>query len=238
MAASEEQLARQRELPSWKAKQLEPLGQAEVAQSWVQVPPLQLVPLLPELSGMHRPPWHPALTEQGEPVAWGTGAQAPVLDSHANDEPQDHPRRQSGKQAETAGEHTYPSRQSVSLAHSEAQYELPSEPARHTPSGQLLTLQFPEQYPPIHARPPEVLSSRKQTPLAQDWSIVHAPPTPILPLTLQPVETANTANRRPRPEMKRRCGQGPSERRILVSSSKKQASAKKTIGCDSAGGED
>ena len=62
-----EQAVRQWKLPSWKAKQVEPEGQEEDAQSWVQVPPVQMVPLKVELSGMHKPPWQSALRVQGEP---------------------------------------------------------------------------------------------------------------------------------------------------------------------------
>jgi hypothetical protein len=104
-----EQLAMQREFPSWKARQAEPVGQAEVAQSWVQVPAVQLVPLVLEVSGMHKPPWQSVLSEQNEPTDLGVtvgAAQAPVLESHTSDEPQDQPRRQSGRQAETSAEHT------------------------------------------------------------------------------------------------------------------------------------
>lgn len=102
-------MVRQRELPSWKTKQAEPDGQAEAAQSWVQVPAVQVVPLLLELSGMHRLPWQPALRVQGEPRDWRvvSGAvQAPLLESQVSDDPQGQPRRQSGKQTLASGEHT------------------------------------------------------------------------------------------------------------------------------------
>jgi hypothetical protein len=100
---------RQRELPSWNVRQVEPEGQAEAAQSWVQVPAVQVVPLLLETSGMHRLPWQPALRVQGEPSGWGVGlgaVQAPVLESQVSEEPQDQPRRQSGRQTLASGEHT------------------------------------------------------------------------------------------------------------------------------------
>jgi hypothetical protein len=96
-------------LPSWKVRQVEPEGQAEAAQSWVQVPAVQVVPLLLEISGMHRLPWQPALRVQGEPRDWrvGSGAvQAPVSLLQVSDDPQDQPRRQSGKQTSASGEHT------------------------------------------------------------------------------------------------------------------------------------
>ncbi len=100
---------RQRELPSWKVRQFEPDGQADEAQSCVQVPAVQLVPLVLEISGMHRPPWQPALRVHGEPSGWGVilgAVQAPVLESQVSEEPQDQPSRQSGKQALASGEHT------------------------------------------------------------------------------------------------------------------------------------
>jgi hypothetical protein len=92
-----------------KAKQVEPEGQAEEAQSCVQVPAVQLVPPALVLSGMHRPPWQPSLRVQAEPMGWGVGlgaAQVPLPVSHSRDEPQDQPCRQSGKQTLASGEHT------------------------------------------------------------------------------------------------------------------------------------
>ncbi len=96
-------------MPSWKVRQVAPEGQADVAQSCVQVPAVQVVPLLLEISGMHRPPWQPTLRVQGEPRGWGVGlgaVQAPVALSQVRPEPQDQPRRQSGKQTLASGEHT------------------------------------------------------------------------------------------------------------------------------------
>ncbi len=96
-------------MPSRKAKQVDPEGQAEVAQSCVQVPAVHTVPLELELWGMHRPPWQPALRVHGEPRGWGVGmgaVHAPVAASHVSEEPQDQPRRQSGKQTLASGEHT------------------------------------------------------------------------------------------------------------------------------------
>ena len=100
---------RQRELPSWKVRQVEPEGQAEAAQSWVQVPAVQLVPLLEELSGMQRLPWQPALRVQAEPTGRGVtlgAAQAPEEVSQVSESPQDQPRRQSGRQTLASGEQT------------------------------------------------------------------------------------------------------------------------------------
>lgn len=102
-------MVRQREFPSWKARQVDPEGQTEAAQSWVQVPAVQLVPPLLELSGMHKSPWQPAFSVQGEPSDWGVGwvaVQPPVSLSQVSDEPQDQPSRQSGKQTLASGEHT------------------------------------------------------------------------------------------------------------------------------------
>jgi hypothetical protein len=99
-------------LPSWKVRQVEPEGQAEKAQSWVQVPPVQLVLPLLELSGMHRLPLQPASRVQGEPKGWGVilrAVQAPVSLSQVSEDPQDQPRRQSGKHtlwSGASGEHT------------------------------------------------------------------------------------------------------------------------------------
>jgi hypothetical protein len=164
----EEHEVRQRELPFWKAKQLEPEGQEDEAQSWVQVPPVQLVLPLEELSGMHRLPWQPALMVQAEPTGRGGTLQTPVAESQVSESPQDQPRRQSGRQALASGEQTYPLRQSLALSQSDTQYEVPSPSLKQLPCGHSLTLQLPEQYPPIHARPFEVLLSLRQTPVAQD----------------------------------------------------------------------
>lgn len=92
-----------------KVKQVESEGQAEWAQSWVQVPAVQTVPLALEVCGMHSPLWQPALSVQGEPSGWGVGCgavHAPVAESQVSEEPQDQRRRQSGKQTLTSGEHT------------------------------------------------------------------------------------------------------------------------------------
>jgi hypothetical protein len=92
-----------------KVKQAEPEGQAEVAQDWVQVPAVQTVPLALEVCGMHKPLWQPALRVQGEPRGWGVGCgavHAPVVESQVSEEPQDQPRRQSGRQTLASVEHT------------------------------------------------------------------------------------------------------------------------------------
>ena len=117
-------MVRQRLLPSWNAKQEEPDGQDEEAQSWVQVPSVQAVPLLVEVCGMHRPPWQPAFKVQGEPRGSGFtlgGVQAPVVLSQVREDPQDQPWRQSGRQTLASGEHTYPWRQFAVFSHSETQ---------------------------------------------------------------------------------------------------------------------
>jgi hypothetical protein len=100
---------RQRASPSTKVKQVEPLGHVADAQSWVQVPSVQAVPLLVDVCGMHRPPWQPAFRVQAEPTDWGVtlGAlQAPLDESQVSESPQDQPRRQSGRQTLASGEHT------------------------------------------------------------------------------------------------------------------------------------
>ena len=97
---------RQRELPPWKPKQLDPEGQDDEAQSWVQVPAVQLMLPLAELSGMHRLPWQPALMVQAEPTGRGVTLQAPVAESQVSESAQDQPRRQSGRQALASGEQT------------------------------------------------------------------------------------------------------------------------------------
>jgi hypothetical protein len=93
-------------VPSWSLKQVEPAGQEEEAQSWVQVPAVHVVLLLEEVSGMHRLPWQPAFTVQAEPTGRGLTLQEPVAESQVSESPHDQPRRQSGRQALASGEQT------------------------------------------------------------------------------------------------------------------------------------
>jgi hypothetical protein len=94
-------------VPSTKAKQIDPYGHEAEAQSWVQVPAVQAVPLLVDSCGIHRLPWQPTFRVQAEPMGWGVGAvQAPVAESQVSESPQDQPRRQSGRQTLASGEHT------------------------------------------------------------------------------------------------------------------------------------
>ena len=88
-----------------------PAGQAALAHSCEQRPPVQATVPLPLRSGMHIPVAHSRLMVQAEPsdVFPDTGmgkVQAPVAMSQTRKEPQLHPRRQSGKQAPTPAEHT------------------------------------------------------------------------------------------------------------------------------------
>ena len=87
-------------------RQSEPEGQEEEAQSWVQVPAVQLMLPPEELSGMHRLPWQPAFRVQAEPTGRGVTLQAPVAESQVRESPQDQPRRQSGRQTLASGEQT------------------------------------------------------------------------------------------------------------------------------------